>query len=236
MIPALCALLTLTAASVQANTAGNSAAITHLMQARGTSQIFGSCSRQQVELLFGEYPSRCNTAYSRLRTVLDDSNPDANTIREIYSAICSEDCKLPVVGFREDCQVRELTDPILKACEENSVQDLCILGLYTNNGTEAALNCRSAVATGTCSEDCRRSIQQLQADLGCCVNTLFNATTFGYELLNVADMQLWQLCGVETPDFCRPSFLSFTGGANSPTYVFSILVTLAFTTAYLLFL
>ena len=236
MIPALCILLTLTAASIQAGTASHAAAITHLMRARGTSQIFGSCSLQQAELLFKDYPSRCNIAYTLLPTVIDDSNVDANTIAQIYSTICSEDCKEPVVGFREGCEVRELTDPILSACEQNTGQDLCILGLYKNNGTEVAVNCRSAIATAACSEDCRKSIQQLQADLGCCVNTLFNATTFGYESLNVANMELWQLCAVETPAFCRPSFLSLSGGGNSPTYVLSILVTLAFTAAYLLLL
>ena len=238
MILALCTLLSLTAVGVHAGTASHTAAFAHLLQARATSQIFGTCSQEQTDLLFKDYPSRCRDAFALLPAVIKDSSPDLTAVGEIYSTICSEECKVPVVYFREDCRVEELTDPILRACEQNAVEDLCILGLYKNNGLEAAVSCRSAVATATCSDDCRQSIQQLQADLGCCVNTLFNATTFGYELLNVADMQLWQLCDVETPEFCRPSFLglSGSGGGNGPRYVLSTLVTLAITAAFLPFL
>ena len=196
----------------------------HLVKRRDVTQ-FGQCSSTDVENIFVNYPDVCYSAFSELRGALERGNTNASTYQDLYSRLCSQECTEQIQTFSKDCQVPKLTDPILHGCEQDTFSgDFCFVGLYKNNGTKAAADCYSAVATGRCSEECSSSLTQLRNDLSCCINALFNVSTYGFDKLQVASHELWTLCGIEEVEQCGNSPLAFSGASKQIPTLFLTLV------------
>lgn len=194
-----CVLLSLLIAVGEANKANPF--LFHTLHVRQGEQTFGTCSRSETESLFEDYPQFCYDAFTRLATNLKRGTADATIVGDSYSTICSAECRTPIENFREQCDAGSLTDRITSACAQNDGQ-FCVVDLLSNNGGDVVANCQSVIDTGRCPAACREAIEQLRDQLGCCVNTLFNTTTFGYDVQGIADFNLWRLCGVDTLTFC----------------------------------
>ena len=222
---ALIIILTTTVAVVIAGVP----AFIHSPHVRNVETLIGECSFDDIERLFQTYPRECNAAYESLSEALNMEEVDQARIRAAYSTICSSACKEPVLDFREACQALQLTDRIIHACAQTSEQTACIVELFRNNGTEVVAKCRSVTAIGNCNDACRTAVQRFKADLGCCVNSLFNVSTYGFQIMNVSDYRLWSACGVDTPGYCAGELLSLSSATKSFTQlsVFSALLTVS---------
>ena len=186
-------------------------------------QQFGECSLKQAQDIFVDYPEQCNSAFSDLRAEIKSGSKDQLIYQGLYRELCSQECLRQIRTFSQECVAPQITDSILHACEHNPVSgDFCLIGVYKNNGTRAATKCKSAVATDQCSEKCRDSLTELREDLGCCVNALFNVTTYGLDKLHVADYKLWELCEVEEVEQCGNSPLAALLFSGAPTQQLSI--------------
>lgn len=175
-------------------------------------QQFGKCSLEETQDIFVDYPEVCYSSFSDLRTEIESKNQNRMTYQRLYTQLCSQECTGHIKTFSQVCEAPQFTDPILHACEQNTVSgDFCLTGVLKNNGMEAAVDCYSALAVGNCPESCKSALSQLKNDLGCCINSLFNVTTYGLDKLNVADYELWALCGIEEVQQCN----------NSPLAIFS---------------
>lgn len=204
-------------------------AFIHSPHVRNVETLIGECSFDDIERLFQTYPRECNAAYESLGEALNMEEVDQARIRAAYSTICSSACKEPVLDFREACQALQLTDRIIHACAQTSEQTACIVELFRNNGTEVVAKCRSVTAIGNCNDACRTAVQRFKADLGCCVNSLFNVSTYGFQIMNVSDYRLWSACGVDTPGYCAGELLSLSSATKSFTQlsVFGALLTVS---------
>ena len=125
---------------------------------------------------------------------------------EVFGAlqvICGGQC-LPFVVDLVDACFPSFQVALRQACASNGVFQ-CWQGPIVNNGTGVAFDCMDSVLSGQCSENCQSSIADIRTTLGCCVNNVFNTTTvFGRDLamLQVANGQLWDSCGVDRINFC----------------------------------
>ncbi len=186
-------------------------------------QLFGSCSSDDIDQLFGNYPEECREAYQEISEVVVSGKHSSLQVGSTYSTVCSESCLKPVSEFRRSCNAERLTEVVSRACER-SPNELCALGFFKNNGTMAAELCSGVRITGKCSQECRISLVQLTMDLGCCLHSFLGDGAFGYSVLSALDYQVWSLCqvdlqpkcsessgGKETATSCSPPFLVFTG-------------------------
>ena len=205
-------------------------AFIHSPHVRNVETLIGECSFDDIERLFQAYPRECDASYESLSEALNTEEVDQARIRAAYSTICSSACKEPVLDFREACQALQLTDRIIHACAQTSEQTACIVELFRNNGTEVVAKCRSVAAIGNCNDACRTAVQRFKADLGCCVNSLFNVSTYGFQIMNVSDYRLWSACGVDTPGYCAGELLSLSSATKSFTQlsIFGALLAMSF--------
>ena len=210
-------------------TAGFSPAFLHHLK-RQELQQFGKCSLEETQDIFADYPDQCYSSFSSLREAIESGSEDETVYQDIYSQLCSLECTDQVKTFSETCEASEYTEPILHACDSNSdTGDFCLAALHKNGGTQAAINCYSALATGECSETCSGSLEQLKTDLGCCVNTLFNTSTYGLDRLNVASHKLWTMCQVgELPQCDNPLLVQALSAAPGLTASVTLLSLLTF--------
>lgn len=183
---------------------------------------FGECPVAKVRDIFSNYPDACYSVINDISSLIQRGITNQTQYQPLYRQLCSEDCTAQIKTFNQDCNVPQLVDPILQACEQNDLLGyFCLSGLFINNGTKAAINCYSAMATGHCSENCQSSLIQLRTDLDCCVNTLFNTSTYGLDKLRVASQELWALCGINVVDRCT----NIAALSNAPAIWMSTTVT-----------
>ena len=167
---------------------------------------FGKCLLEEAQDIFVDYPENCYSAFNNLRITIESSSEDKDTYQSLYNQLCSDECVAQIKTFSQVCDAPKFTDPILLACEQNTDSgDFCLAAVYTNNGMKAAADCYSALPTGRCSEECSSSLVELKTDLGCCVNSLFNVTTYGLDKFNIASHELWDLCGLSEVPQCGNS-------------------------------
>lgn len=140
--------------------------------------------------------------------------------------ICSEDCLPSVVDLVDDC-FPSFRTPLGLACASNGIFP-CWEGPVRNNGSTLASYCLPIVESNfaSCPENCKRSIEEIRASHGCCVNNVFNTSVFGtvLEQLQVANGQLWDVCEVDRVSFCSlpEVFVTEDNGAahDGPVSVF----------------
>ena len=198
---------------------------------RKDTQQFGKCSLEETQDIFIDYPNSCYSAFEDLRRAVESNSKDQETYNEIYTQVCSEECIEQIKTFSQECEASQYTDPISHACEQNTdTGDFCLSTVYINDGTKAAADCYSALAIDQCSETCRMSLEELAADLGCCVNAVFNVTTFGYDKLNIVSHELWELCGIDDLQPCNnsPLSLAFSGAQQQNVAATLLLVLICF--------
>lgn len=190
-------------------------------------QQFGECSLQETQDIFVDYPEVCYSSFRDLSSEIKSNNQDKTVYQQLYTQLCSQECTEQVKTFSQECDAPQYTDPFLHACEQNTVSgDFCLVaGLSQNNGLEAATDCYSALAVDQCSDSCKSSLVQLKNHLGCCINSLFNVTTYGLDKFNIAEYDLWVLCGIEVVESCNNSPLALTASQSSvPTQKISPVV------------
>ena len=168
--------------------------------------LLGKCTLKDTEDIFTDYPTECSTAFDSLDEAIRTSSQDETVYREIYGQLCTSDCTDQLKTFADTCETYHYTDQLLHSCEQNlDSGDVCIIAFLKNRGTQAAMDCYTAESTSQCSEACSASLEQLKTDLGCCVNELFNTTTFGLDQMNIASHKLWEQCEVSELTLCDGS-------------------------------
>lgn len=209
----LAVTLALAALGPTAHAAGpRPAAFLHLATRRATSTedqpMIGKCTHDEAVDLFRDYSESCTTMIANLIDQFDGDNADSITVGELYAVICSDECRKPIEEFRDRCDdTSKLTGPILSACDQElGGQCIARLSESLDVATEVARTCGGAVATETCTQDCRDSLEKLRVTFSCpCIDGLFRKSTYGYDTLGLADRRLWALCGASLLGECDSS-------------------------------
>lgn len=178
--------------------------VSHAQHGDTEQQLFGSCSQDDVNELFGNYSEVCSKAYRDVDSVMASEKLELERVVAAYTTICSENCLKPVMDFHHSCNAGSLTEVVHRACERNS-NELCVLGFMKNGGMMANDSCSGVRITRKCTESCRGVLLELAKDHGCCVNSLLDVGAFGYSLLGAENYQVWSLCQVELPPKCGQS-------------------------------
>ena len=138
-----------------------------------------------------------------------DSQVDFQGYCFSVETICQDECVDILFQLAVLCDADEIAKTYRAYCGQydgKSCVELFIASVdeYATAFESANVSCSGANTT-TCSPDCKSSLQQISATLGCCLNNIYNNSELGlglsgYETLN--SYELWKECGVETPGFC----------------------------------
>ena len=119
------------------------------------------------------------------------------------NTFCTERCGRPLLDFYQRCELDEFTANLVYTCSMNANMQTC--GAIRQNtislATSAASSCLDAFSeSGSCSDACRASLQQLRSDAGCCGN--LTQTQFDVFPAGISDFNLWNTCNVDVTGVC----------------------------------
>ena len=118
--------------------------------------------------------------------------------QQIVDALTNaEGCEDFLLVERDNCAVNSQGEH----CGAESRDELIS---FTETGTATVVpvinNCATTLSSRFCSSSCRRSLQTLRNDLGCCANLIYNNPNLGNNPL--VPSALWDQCGVTNPGLC----------------------------------
>lgn len=178
----------------------------HSLHRRGT---IGSCSLEQVGEIFEDITISCGKASAAIITSESIETPAALST---LNTLCKRSCGRILTTFTDTCDFSHIGRVFRTVCASNEDR-LCLLASQENNGSEILDLC-GPFPPVTCSAECRDAVVEFRSSLGCCVQSTFNSSVLGSDLLPQASPSLWSVCGVETVDPCPDPFgtaLSITG-------------------------
>ena len=105
------------------------------------------------------------------------------------------------LGCRNESYARNVANTCAKS-ESGTFCGTALLRVSVDESLAVGASaCDSAVASGTCSANCRSFLQSISSRLGCCINTFINTTDSAIFSLysSYVDYRLWNLCNVPLP-------------------------------------
>ena len=139
-----------------------------------------------------------NTILPVVNLFADIQNVTASEIAA--AALCNPACQ-SLYNLSVTCLGRlESDNRTAFYCGEDGQGQPCYEAFQLNNGSRAFDVCRNI--DETCTDSCRTELQNLIADVGCCVNS------FVYGFLNTGNGCIFDTCGVTSPGFCPHPFNS----------------------------
>ena len=171
----------------------------HLFRTEDQSDSRVECQTLQsnftASLQFVDQECR-NSVLPVLNLFADTQNVTAS--ETAAAAVCRPACR-SLYDLQETCLGQlESDDRTAFYCGENQRRQACYEAFQLNNGSQVLAACRNISAT--CTDSCRTELQNLIADVGCCVNS------FVYRFLNTANGCIFDTCGVTAPSFCPHLF------------------------------
>ena len=175
------------------------------------------CTNETEQNLLGAFSPECLAAFRALNftnvaTALHVSTIDRTDLR----TVCSEACRPTLTNYLSVCYNTTAGLPELfegGVCLFNEDGTLCYIAAkdsFVNPSPgppfvpRVTANCFinftlfDATPTETCSDDCRRALQEGSDELGCCFDAIYN-NTFVSEYLPFAEYSLWSKCGLVPP-------------------------------------
>lgn len=184
---------------------------------RSTEDIYlGICSEEEyVEWYSNEYPLECRDSFS-----------NASNLHELFQVYCDPFCGRIYFNYLDDCGNAGV---ILTAFYTN----LCTInehgvGCYNYITSDNYPNSKPTVdeycfpVNSSCTTECHHALESLSANLGCCVNTLYNQSIPH----PAADYELWANCGLSTPSYCNQRSVSGSSSLASKLNMCSLAVVL----------
>ncbi len=168
----------------------------------------GSCQTEQLGEIFEDITESCGEALLTVTTVQSLETPEGFSA---LKSLCKRRCGRILTTFTDTCGFPFLGQRFRTVCASND-EDLCLSLSQENNGSLILALC-GLTPTVSCSAECRDALEEFRSNLGCCVQTLFNSSVFGLDLLPIASHQLWSVCGVESVELCADPF----GGGTAHT-------------------
>ena len=161
-----------------------------------TYSLWASCG---VELV----PNDCMSTFILRPTSIDSSCTLSDYIQHAGNIECSTRYIEPILealANENDCEI--YSKVVREQCGVNEAGVPC----YAFNATSIYGNVNSVCNTTTsCSAGCRASLQSIRSSAGCCINNIFNGSSF--ELFGSRDpiftYEFWRRCGVVTPGICQ---------------------------------
>ncbi len=134
----------------------------------------------------------------------------------LLRTICNDVCLPSIADLVKTCYASYQTGLSLACGSYGSLQ--CWQLPTVNTGESAYIDCYNT--TETCPDDCESELRELVQLGGCCVNNVFNTTTFGSDLagLQVASSNLWESCGMVPISFCPTPSAFVDQTATTSTY------------------
>ena len=202
------------------------------------TQIFGTCSRNQVANIFANYPLDCAAQLSNLDvSAIVDQN--AGALTAAYRIICQPRCGNPIITFYSRCGFSQYIGITRGVCTRNDAGMFCYEEFNTLLPNEQQVITQCGIPRSSfqvCTTGCQNALITWRSENGCCINIL-NSTVFSApgstNAIATLSNNLWSSCRVGTPGFCnlQMSSLSF---AQAPTFVkVLLLLTLIVTTMLL---
>ena len=137
---------------------------------------------------------------------------------------CTSGFQLGVANTFAQCGHNDMATMVANRCASNEMGELCATKVIgsTDIFSSAITSCQSEVAPGstTCSTACSTALEMVRIDVGCCINSVLNATVGGIEdafatLTSLFSSSLWDRCSVQTVGECANA-PSFTPGSRDP--------------------
>ena len=174
-----------------------------------------ACSDQEELENLGAYSQECRTSFEILNLTNAATVLFSRVDPVVFTVLCSDDCSERHMEHIEECYP-DLVGMYGGACLFNENEEMCFTALYnslvTDFGWQDKVRAECYVnftdfadntPTEDCSAACKEGLQQLNDELGCCVNSIYN-NSFPGEYLPFAEYSLWSNCGLESeaPGFC----------------------------------
>ena len=175
------------------------------------------CTNETEQDLFEAFSPECFAAFQTLDFTDVATILNVNTLNQMDAReLCSEACLPTLTNYLNMCYnaTTGLPDAFERGvCLFNENGELCFIATIdsivnpsfgTPWVTRVMANCFinftlfDPTPTETCSDDCRRALQQGSDELGCCFDAIYN-NTFVSEYLPFAEYQLWTNCGLVPP-------------------------------------
>ena len=200
------------------------------------------CNAHQKDDIFAEIaPRDCYDAWKRGVSFAEE-------VVWYYDALCQPDCLAALSELDRRCGVTKASrNHLWYECAKNEKDIGCYELAARNSDVMYNVYAKCWNEIGTCTSECRAALEDFRDTHGCCVKSLYNATSLAFHDSSVlrtavyysADMDvvqygLWTRCGIETPGFCRaPKGLSSSGSvvAAAGLAVVGIVVIAMFTVA-----
>ena len=196
---------------------------------QSVSLLEKSCNVNEEGIFLNKYPHQCQKVYNEsvnLTTVESALNlPVTDILNQYEQVLCSDRCFEPFIAHMGGCySTTGIADSFKGLCMTNENGQSCyktlrlslrLLTDFTTSWQSMASRFCYINYTGPaenftidemCSLDCRESLKLFIADLGCCVNTVYN-TSFVSRYLPFARNDLWIQCELlsESPERCSGS-------------------------------
>ena len=200
------------------------------------TQIFGTCSRNQVANIFADYPLDCAAQLSNL-DVSGIMNQNAGALTAEYRIICQPRCGNPIITFYSRCGYSQYIGITRGVCTRNDAGVFCYEEFNTLLPNEQRVLTQCGIPRSSfqvCTTGCQNALITWRSENGCCINIL-NSTVFSTSGRTYATLtnNLWSSCGVGTPGFCNIQTSSLNV-AQAPTFVKGLLLLTAIVMAVLL--
>lgn len=178
------------------------------------------CDVHQKDAIFAAIaPRDCYDAWKRGVSFAEE-------VVRYYDALCQPDCLAALTKLDHRCGViRASRSHLWYECAKNEKEVGCYELAAENSDVMYKVYAKCWNEADTCAGECRAALEDFRDTHGCCVNTLYNATSLAFHDASVLDAAvyysadmgvaqygLWARCGVETPGFCSaPKGLSSSG-------------------------
>ena len=190
---------------------------------RQTGITVGSCSTNQLQNIFANYPTDCLAELTNL-DLSGILNQNAAALTEAYRLICQPRCGNPFITFYNQCGLSQLAGILRGLCSRNAAGTFCYEDFIRviPDGNRVISNCN--FFSSDCTSTCQAALRTYSDNSGCCINVL-NNTVFSASgsTLNTLSNSLWSRCGVDTPGFCNVQ-TSTLSSAEAPYFVKALMM------------
>ena len=186
-----------------------------------------SCNDSQAYLVLNNLNSSCIDAISSVSLASSVYLSSDEAGRHI-SDLCREDCAGDLIRFDQMCPeyFPDFATYLQGACSLNVKMNRCAFSVRDNNGLKVFQKCfeETNIYEG-CRRRCKNALSEFNSDVGCCINSFYNATwdffdnlqQFQPHLNYSIDPFVWETCGIPYPNECSDELFPSPTPSPPPT-------------------
>ena len=186
-----------------------------------------SCNDSQAFLVLNNLNSSCIDAISSVSLASSVYLSSDEAERHITD-LCREDCAGDLIRLDQMCPdyFPDFATYLQGVCSLNVRMNRCAFSVRDNNGLKVFQKCfeETNVYEG-CRRRCKNALAEFNSDVGCCINSFYNATwdffdnlrQFQPHLNYSIDPFVWETCGIPYPNECSDELFPSPTPSPAPT-------------------